>query len=301
MGYLRSIIFGAFLTITILLTSCGTSFKVNQGVTFYNQGLYNQAAAQWNGPARQGDHSAQYNLGLLWRDGLGSTPENLNEAANWFYLSAKQGYVPAMVRLSEVQSRLGNETPAISWLILAARWGNSEAIQQLKEKGLQAPLPDLYYAEQREEDRALHAILGSNATLLFGQNRNTNSDTDNPLTSSSSFKPNNICNCKGYSGPGGPCYSGPGGPAYDGPGGPAYNGPGGYCYSGPGGSEYDGPGGPAYDGPGGPAYDGPGGPAYDGPGGPAYDGPGGPCYSGSGGPCYSGPGGTGEYCPKICK
>jgi hypothetical protein len=35
------------------------------------------------------------------------------------------------------------------------------------------------------------------------------------------------CNCKGYSGPGGPCYAGPGGPAYDGPGGPAYRGPGG--------------------------------------------------------------------------
>lgn len=35
-----------------------------------------------------------------------------------------------------------------------------------------------------------------------------------------------VCNCKGYSGPGGICYDGPGGPAYDGPGGPAYSGPG---------------------------------------------------------------------------
>ena len=32
---------------------------------------------------------------------------------------------------------------------------------------------------------------------------------------------NDICNCKGYDGPGGACYDGPGGPAYDGPGGPA--------------------------------------------------------------------------------
>ena len=60
--------------------------------------------------------------------------------------------------------------------------------------------------------------------------------------------PNNVCNCKGYSGPGGPCYDGPGGAAYDGPGGPAYSGPGGACYAGPGGPEYDGPGGDAYDG-----------------------------------------------------
>ena len=72
---------------------------------------------------------------------------------------------------------------------------------------------------------------------------------------------NDPCNCRGYSGPGGPCYSGPGGPAYDGPGGPA----------------------------------------YDGPGGPCYSGPGGPAYAGPGGPCYSGPGGSGLYCPSICK
>ena len=55
-------------------------------------------------------------------------------------------------------------------------------------------------------------------------------------TISKSFAvPPSICDCKGYSGPGGPCYSGPGGPAYDGPGGPAYRGPGGACYAGPGG------------------------------------------------------------------
>ena len=39
--------------------------------------------------------------------------------------------------------------------------------------------------------------------------------------------PNNPCNCKGYSEPGGPCYDGPGGPAYSGPGGACYAGPGG--------------------------------------------------------------------------
>ena len=38
---------------------------------------------------------------------------------------------------------------------------------------------------------------------------------------------NDVCNCKGYDGPGGACYDGPGGPAYDGPGGPCYDGPGG--------------------------------------------------------------------------
>jgi hypothetical protein len=62
---------------------------------------------------------------------------------------------------------------------------------------------------------------------------------------------NDVCHCKGYNGPGGPCYAGPGGPAYNGPGGPAYSGPGGPCSHSPGGPEYSGPGGPAYSGPGG--------------------------------------------------
>lgn len=108
-----------------------------------------------------------------------------------------------------------------------------------------------------------------------------------------SSAPNNVCNCKGYDGVGGPCYGGVGGLAYSGVGGPAYAGVGGPCYAGVGGPEYDGVGGPR--------YDGVGGPAYDGVGGPAYDGVGGACYAGVGGPCYSGIGGTGASCPAVCK
>ncbi len=61
--------------------------------------------------------------------------------------------------------------------------------------------------------------------------------------------------CKGYSGPGGPCYTGPGGGLYTGPGGGAYTGPGGGAYTGPGGGAYTGPGGPCNSGPGGAPYD----------------------------------------------
>jgi hypothetical protein len=49
------------------------------------------------------------------------------------------------------------------------------------------------------------------------------------------FLPNvAVAECRGYSGPGGPCYSGPGGGLYSGPGGGLYSGPGGGLYSGPG-------------------------------------------------------------------
>ena len=126
-----------------------------------------------------------------------------------------------------------------------------------------------------------------------------------------------ICDCRGYRGPGGPCdsslggaaYAGPGGPASAGPegrcfaglGGPRYAGQGGPFFAGPGGSRYAGLGGPAYAGPGGPEESGPNGRAYQGPGGLADTGPGGACYAGPNGPCYAGPGGSGEGCSKLCR
>ena len=177
--------------------------------------------------------------------------------------------------LGVVYARTARPELAVKSYTMAARYGDANARKNLTELNKPVPLPDLIGARQP-------AVGGGSVSSG---------------TSSSQA----ICNCKGYSGPGGPCYSGPGGLAYDGPGGPAYRGPGGACYAGPGGPEYRGPGGPAYAGPGGPRYDGPGGPAYKGPGGPAYDGPGGACYSGPGGPCYSGPGGTGKSCPAVCK
>src|SRR5271166_4000205 len=47
--------------------------------------------------------------------------------------------------------------------------------------------------------------------------------------------------CRGDSGPGGPCSSGPGGGLSSGPGGGLYSGRGGGLYSGPGGGLYSGP------------------------------------------------------------
>jgi TPR repeat protein len=147
----------SFLLIAFLC-SC-SSANINQGVTYYNQGNYDLAAAQWNGPAQQGDYIAQHNLGLLWRDGLGHTPKDLNQAAAWFLKSAQQGYAPAMVRLAGVQSTLGNEPAAISWLNLAASWGNADAIRELQKKNLAAPPADLLMVQQQRETLAKRLLV----------------------------------------------------------------------------------------------------------------------------------------------
>jgi len=129
-----------WVLLAALLAACGT----DQGALNYEQGRYDQAAAEWRPLADDGNYIAQHNMGGLSRYGLGSTPENLDDAADWFYASAIQGYVPAMVSLAEVQTELGFDDPAETWLFLAARWGNVEAIEHLKQKGVPVPEADLY-------------------------------------------------------------------------------------------------------------------------------------------------------------
>ena len=133
-----------WVLLAALLATCGTTPTADQGALNYEQGRYDQAAAEWRPLADDGNYIAQHNMGGLSRYGLGSTPKNLEDAADWFFASAIQGYVPAMVSLAEVQTELGFDDPAETWLLLAARWGNVEAIEHLKQKGVPVPEADLY-------------------------------------------------------------------------------------------------------------------------------------------------------------
>jgi hypothetical protein len=140
-----------WVLLAALLAACGTAPPADQGAIEYEQGRYDQAAAEWGPLADDGNYIAQHNLGGLSRYGLGSTSENLEEAAGWFYASAIQGYVPAMVSLAEVQTELGFDDSAEGWLLLAARWGNVEAIEHLKQKGVPVPEADLYGKQVDEQ------------------------------------------------------------------------------------------------------------------------------------------------------
>ena len=141
------------LLIVLLFTACAAPQPVDQGVEYYEQGLYDQAANEWRPLAIEGDYVAQQCMGVLSREGLGSTPQSLDDAAYWFQASAEQGYVPAMVSLAEVETALGHKDTAESWLILGARWGNTEAIAYLQQRGIPVPEPDLYTQQVQEQSR----------------------------------------------------------------------------------------------------------------------------------------------------
>ena len=146
----------ALLSISLLLPGCATPNQHLQlGVNAFNQGKYDIAANHWNPLAKNGNLFAQYNLGLLWESGLGRTPKNKNEAANWYFLSAQQGYVPAMVRLAHIQKTNGYEEAAHSWYTLAARWGDQDAIAALSALGVAIPEADLLKKKQIQDEYAL--------------------------------------------------------------------------------------------------------------------------------------------------
>src|SRR5690554_2112763 len=69
-----------------------------------------------------------------------------------------------MVRLANVQISLGNETPALTWLSLAARWGNQDAISMLRSRAVPIPSPDLLQqsvaAKEREDQENMDALMG---------------------------------------------------------------------------------------------------------------------------------------------
>ena len=145
----KSIILVATLASVSLLTSCANHLQ--SGVDAYNRGEYATAAQHLDGLAESGDRTAQYHVGLLWEQGLGSKPENSAEAARWYLRSAKQGYAPAMVRLANIQMTAGYEDQALSWYVLVARWGNDDAITALTDLGQSVPPADLLREQQRYE------------------------------------------------------------------------------------------------------------------------------------------------------
>jgi hypothetical protein len=139
---------GILCTLILFASSGCANQSLQLGVDAYNQGNYDLAESYWNPLAKEGDPHAQYNLGLLWEKGLGSTPKNETVAARWYALSAKQGYILAMVRLGRIQKELGYENAATSWFNLAARWGNKDAIVELQNWGKPIPPADLLAAQQ---------------------------------------------------------------------------------------------------------------------------------------------------------
>jgi uncharacterized protein len=91
---------------------------------------YKEAFNLYLSAAKQGAPRAQYHLGKIYRDGLG-TDANSSEAAKWFYQAAMHGYPPAEAALGDLLLHGNGVTTdyaaALGWLRPAAAYGNPMA------------------------------------------------------------------------------------------------------------------------------------------------------------------------------
>jgi hypothetical protein len=65
-----------------------------EGAAASRKGLYKVAFAEFKKAAERGDAKAQYSLGVMFHDGIG-TPQNAEMARYWFVKAADQGHPTA--------------------------------------------------------------------------------------------------------------------------------------------------------------------------------------------------------------
>lgn len=162
----------AILLLALLLGVCGCASDPSyyeQGVEHYNAYNFVSAAAWWRAGAEQGSADCQYGMGLLYKQGLGDTPKDLNTALNWFEQAAYKGLPHAMYEAGELKWNMGSQIGAVLWFNEGARWGHEPSISFLSQHNLPVPPPDLLQRQQAEKEQKRREDISSSICLLTGE------------------------------------------------------------------------------------------------------------------------------------
>ena len=121
------------LTVATVLSLAFTTLTAqdyNKGLTAYKAGDYVSALQEWKPLAEQGNSSAQYKLGVMYKSGKG-VPLDYITAVRWYHLAAVQGNAFAQSNLGFMY-RFGKGVPqnfaqAYMWYELADTNGHKDA------------------------------------------------------------------------------------------------------------------------------------------------------------------------------
>ena len=121
----------------------------NKGIAAYQTGDYTTALDKFFSLADQGHAHAQFNLGVMYRGGIG-VPQNNDMAVMWYTLAAKQGLARAQSLLGSMyrggKSVTQDDKIAIKWYTLAAEQGDADARYYLGVMYKRGVLQDYIYA-----------------------------------------------------------------------------------------------------------------------------------------------------------
>ena len=135
----------------VLFTAVAFGADFAAGLAAYEKRDYAGAIREWRPLAEAGDAAAQFNLGLLYYDGLG-LPQNYAEALEWFRRSADKGYAKAQLNLGAMYgSGRGVKRDYVQsymWLSICAASGDAKCLAQ-RDLVAQKLKPDKLAAAQR--------------------------------------------------------------------------------------------------------------------------------------------------------
>jgi TPR repeat protein len=118
------------LTVTLTTGTLVPAQTFEQSLAAVGRGDDRTAFAGFKKLAEQGHAKAQFNLGLMYRNGMG-VPEDDLQAVAWYRKAADQGDANAQYNLGEIyrndQGALKDEKAAYFWLLLASAQGHQNA------------------------------------------------------------------------------------------------------------------------------------------------------------------------------
>ena len=87
------------LAVAVVLSGAAYAQDFQKGFAAAQAGDYAAALQEWRPLAEQGSAKAQYNLGVMYDNGLG-VPQDYIEAVNWYRKAAEQGDAEAQNNLA---------------------------------------------------------------------------------------------------------------------------------------------------------------------------------------------------------
>jgi TPR repeat protein len=110
----------------IVLAAPATAQSVQAGVEAWQQGRYDEAAAQWRPLAERGDADAAYNLGHAYRLGRG-VPQDMATAERYYRQAAEAGHTEAQAMYGLLLFQNGQRQEAMPFIQRAAEHGDPRA------------------------------------------------------------------------------------------------------------------------------------------------------------------------------
>ena len=128
---MKRLLLSSILLLTFMVGPSGSfGADFQKGTDAAQRGDFATALKEWKPLAEQGDAHAQFNLGVMYKNGLGVTQDD-KTAVKWYTRAAEQGIAPAQNNLGHMYQN-GKGVPrdhaeAFKWYRFAANQGVADA------------------------------------------------------------------------------------------------------------------------------------------------------------------------------